>query len=50
MWTRTKIDNDIVELNLPTTKSDFKKERKEIIAILRKSMSKKEIKDYLKTR
>lgn len=50
MWTRTKIDNDIVEVNLPDNKSDFKKEKKELIAILSKSMSKKKIKDYLKTR
>lgn len=50
MWQLTKIDNNIIEVNLPTTRSDFKKERKEIIDILSKSMSKKEIKDYLKTR
>ena len=50
MWTRTKIDNDIVEVNLPTTKSELKKERKEIVSLLSKSMSKKKIKDYLKTR
>ena len=50
MWTRTKIDNDIVEVNLPVTKSELKKERKEIIALLSKSMSKKEVKHYLKTR
>lgn len=50
MWQLTNIDNQIIEVNLPTTKSELKKERKEIIAILSKSMSKKEIYDYLKTR
>lgn len=50
MWQLTVNDNQIIEVNLPTTKSDFKKEKKELIAILSKSMSKKKIKDYLKTR
>lgn len=50
MWQLTVNDNQIIEVNLPTTKSELKKERKEIIDILSKSMSKKEIKHYLKTR
>lgn len=50
MWTRTKIDNDIVQVNLPTTKSELRKERKELIVLLSKSMSKNEIKKFLKTR
>lgn len=50
MWQLTVNDNQIIEVNLPDNKSDFKKEKKELIAILSKSMSKKKIKDYLKTR
>lgn len=50
MWQLTNIDNDIIEVNIPTTKSELRKERKEIIALLSKSMSKKEVKNYLKTR
>lgn len=50
MWQLTNIDYDIIEVNLPTTKSELRKERKELIALLSKSMSKKEVKNYLKTR
>ena len=34
MWQLTVNDNQIIEVNLPTTKSELKKERKEIIDIL----------------
>ena len=50
MWQLTVNDNQIIEVNLPTTKSELKKEKKELIAILSKSMSKKQIENYLKTR
>lgn len=50
MWQLTKIDNYTIKVNLPVTKSELKKEKKELIAILSKSMSKKQIENYLKTR